>query len=76
MRDVKQISGALCSEHLTGAFPEVSVNDNYSALWHVREKMSEKYILSQPRLSLSRQAFYGAADGVSLREYKCQTRLI
>ena len=38
MRDVKQISGALCIEHLTGAFPEVSVNDNYSALWHVREK--------------------------------------
>ena len=74
MRDVKQISGALCIEHLTGAFPEVSVNDNYSALWHVREKMSEKYILSAP--TLSRQAFYGDADGVSLREYKCQTRLI
>ena len=40
------------------------------------KKMSEKYILSAPTLSLSRQAFYGDADGVSLREYKCQTRLI
>ena len=53
MRDVKQISGALCNEHLTGAFPEVSVNDNYSALWHVREKNVRKiYTLSPDSLSL------------------------
>ena len=38
------------------------------------KKMSEKYTLI-PDFP-SRHAFYEAADGVSLREYKCQTRLI
>ena len=62
--------------HLSLEITDVSVNDNYSALRvrygkNIGEKMSEKY--SVRNLSL---AFYVDADGVSLRRYKCQTRLI
>ena len=39
-----------------------------------RKNVRKIYTLSPD--SLSRQAFYGDADGVSSREYKCQTRLI